>query len=194
MTVNGLSSITRTVENLKDNLEDEVNDAVDDTLDATERRAKFRIVSQDAVATTDLYRGFRQVRHPIQHPRGNGTRFRLMNTEPHAKFVEWGTGGHFMEGASWGYTPPEKPYKAPSYSNRLVRNIVEWIVVKPGFRRSGPPIRMARNIAQSIAFGSEADPLPGTPAQPFMRPAWFVESKKLKWRLVSAVHTAARTA
>lgn len=184
MTVRGGKSIQRKLTKIKNNLRDNVADAAESSLDATERRAKRKVVENDAVASTDLYRGFRQTHTYVVKTRGPAERYTLTNSEPHAKLVEWGTGGHFGTGGSWGFSPPPNRYESPSFSIQLIIAIKDWIMEKPGFRKARPPRWAAVPIARSIARGSPSDPLPGTSAQPFMRPAWFVEKPKLKTKAV----------
>lgn len=179
MGLNNLRSVQRSIEGLKNDLQDDVAEAAEDGLDRTERLAKRKIVENDAVASTSLYRGFKQTQSEVPTSKGPAKRYTLTNTEPHAKLVEWGTGGHFNTGGSYGFTPPANRYSAPSMGAALYTAILEWIIIKPVMTWN-PPFMAAHFISQSIVYGSESDPLPGTPSQPFMRPAWFVEESKVK--------------
>ena len=189
MKVTGLQSIERTLQDLRDNLDDEVNDAASNALASTERRAKRRIVSQDAVETTELYHSF--VRRSVSAG-PKTTRHTLNNVDPKGKYVEYGTGGYFGEGSSWGFPAP-RPYKSPTFSLRLINSILGWIINKPGFRTSGPPREAAPAIAKAIAQGSDTRP-PGTPPQPFMRPAWSVEKFDIHRRMRGAAKRAVQRA
>lgn len=189
----GFKSVQRKLEKLADNLDDEVNDAVSDSLSSTERRAKRKIVSNDTIETGELYRSF--VRYSVSSG-PYSTRHTLNNVDPKARLIEWGTGGYFGEGVSHGFSvPSDGPYKSPSFSLRLIRSILGWIITKPGFRaprdQAGPPREAAPAIAKAIADGSDSRP-PGTPPQPFMRPAWAVEKPTLKLNLQLAVRNAIR--
>lgn len=192
MKVTGVKSVQRSLQKLADELDDEVNDAVSDSLASTERRAKRKIISNDTVETGELYRSF--VRYSVSSG-PYSTRHTLNNVDPKARLVEWGTGGYFGEGVSHGFSvPSDGPYDSPTFSIRLIRSILGWIIKKPGFRTAGgPPREAAPAIAKAIADGSESRP-PGTPAQPFMRPSWAVEKPALSLNLMLAVHKAVRRA
>lgn len=167
MGVKGLDSLQKRLEKLKGGLDDAGTEAADDALDATERNAKRRIIEQDAVQTTDLYRGF--VQSTVKTPRA--TRKRLRNTARHGNVVEWGSGQQFGS-SGFSQMPLNGPYKAPSFSTTLVNAIREWIVEKPTFRRvNALPEDAAVGIARGIAGNVDNRPS-GTPPQPFMRPAW----------------------
>lgn len=198
MTVKGGKSLRRRLRNLKDELHDEVVDAAEDGLDSTEKRAKRKIVENDAVGSpaAEMFHSFVQSKGPIVKDRGRGTRLTLTNTSDHAPYQEWGTGGHFGEANHWGFGQPPVPFKAPDFSFELIAAISTWIAFKPGFRRAGPDQGKAIPIARSIAYGSQkgGDPLPGTPAQPFMRPAWFFGKNQVRANATLAVKQTLRRA
>lgn len=174
--VNGLRSLEKKLEGMKDDIEDEVDDAVERSLDATEREAKRNLVEQDAVASTATYRGFQQRKTTVGANGRRGFRRTLTNVAPHAKFVERGTGDK-------GF------YRAPSMSTSLVNAIRVWINQKPSFRRLGrPDDEAAFWIARSIA--GEGDGPSGTAPQPFMRPAWQRGERVLKHNVQVAVTRA----
>lgn len=188
----GGKSLQRELKALAERIDREVNDAVDDALDATEESAKARLIYQDTVHTGALYHSF--VKRTIGTT-PNTTRHTLDNIDYKAPLVEWGTGGYFAEGSSWGFRGPPMPYRAPTFSMRLIYAILGWIITKPGFRsprdQPGPPRDAAPAIAKAIADGSETRP-PGTPPQPFMRPAWAKQKAQLPLKTRSAVKRAVR--
>ena len=185
MSVKGLDSLQKRLEKLKGELEDAGTEAADDALNATERNAKRRIVEEDAVTSTDLYRGF--VQTTVEMP--NKVRKRLGNEEAHANVVEWGSGQQFGS-TQYSRLPSNGPYKAPSFSSTLVNAIREWIVEKPSFRPTAPyPEDAAIGIAQGIA-GNVEGRQSGTPPQPFMRPAWRHGKRVLKHQAKKNVREA----
>lgn len=190
MAINGLDGLQRRLESMKDDIDDAANEAVSDALDATERRAKRNIVEQDAVQTTQLYRGFLKRSFPVT---ANRTRHLLTNIAPHAKFQEYGTGDQF--GATrWSgvFPPPSRRFDAPSFSMTLITEIETWILQKPSFRLDGDVRRMAVEI--SLSLSGLSDNPSGHPPQPFMRPAWFVESQRIDKRVQRRVSQAIRRA
>lgn len=176
MTVHGLKSLEKELQSLKDDVMDAAEDAVSDTLDDTEQRAKQRLIQEDAVHTTQTYRGFLQSHLDLP----SGFRKTLTNTTPHSKFVEWGTGQQF--GTSRYTTMPPQQFDAPDMSVQLVSNIARWVETKPSFRREGPPRSLAYPISLAIAGHVDGHPS-GTPPQPFMRPAWQRSKRLLEPKL-----------
>lgn len=155
----GFGSLRSKVERMKQGLEDDPKDEAEDILEDTKRASKREVISNDAVASTELFRSF-----AVEETDGT---FRLFNFAPHAALVEFGTGAFFQPNP---YTKGR--FDAPDFSPHLVREIQAWIMMKPSFVLSGSIGAAARNIALAIAEGTENRP-PGTPAQPFMRPAMF---------------------
>lgn len=183
MGVKGLKSVQKKLERVKEELPRKVNDAVDDGLADTERRAKRRIVRQDAVHTTTLYRSFRTKTVPIGHV---GTRHTLTNTATHSGYVEWGTGDYF--GTTQFLAQPTQRFDAPQMSTRLVNQLKYWVSSKPSLQPDGPREGFAVYLAKRIS-GLTKKPS-GTPPQPFMRPAW----QRGQRTVITGVRRAAKTA
>jgi len=130
-----------------------------------------KIINNDAVASTELFRSF-VVRGPTAQDFGRWS-VRLTNYAPHAPYVEFGTGG--FEGPSYP-SHLTRNFAAPPMSPHLVQEIRAWIYMKPTFvvRENMTVGSTAQAIATAIAFGSDTRPA-GTPAQPFFFNAWFEE-------------------
>lgn len=133
-----------------------------------------KIIDQDAVASTELFRSFTVNKSPGDF----GDQFvRLSNFAPHAEYVEFGTGGFHRP------NPYTHPFAAPPMSPHLVAEIRKWVVMKPTFvfRENMTVESTAQAIATVIAFGDmEAGRPPGTPAQPFFFNTWFEEEMNFR--------------
>lgn len=182
---------------MKKDLQEEPNKAAADGLEDTEQSAKRRLVQNDAIASTSVYRGFRRTRRSDVIVDGKpATRHKLTNTSPHAEYLEFGTGGYFGTKPTFDLGLPSQRFEAPSFSVQLVAAIRRWMVLKPGFVIEGDGYDTAASIAYTIAFGAPRDPsdvdhpLPGTPPQPFMGPAWYINKLPTKGAIRKAVYEA----
>lgn len=135
-----------------------------------------KIINNDAVASTELFRSFR-VTGPTRQDFGRLS-VRLTNYAPHAPYVEFGTGG--FEGPSYP-SHLTRNFAAPPLSPHLIAEIRAWIYIKPTFviRENMTVESTAQAIAIAIAFGGDTRPA-GTPAQPFFFNAWFEEELKFR--------------
>lgn len=184
MTLRGFKSLRRKVERTKRNLETRPDAEAQDILRDVRRAAKRQIYRHDAVASTELFRSFALT----AEPHGNGTTHRLANTAPHALYVEFGTG------QQWQPNPYTDRFSAPPMSPHLVREIKTWIIQKPTFTPYNGVDAAAVGIALAIS-GNLPDHPSGTPAQPYMRPAWFREGeKRATRRMKKAVKRSVRRA
>lgn len=169
---------------MKRRLDTEPDEEAQAILRDVRKAAKRRIYRQDAVASTELFRSFALT----ATPHGGGTLHRLENTAPHAVFVEFGTGDQ------WQPNPYTDRYSAPPMSPHLVREIKTWIITKPTFTPYNGVDAAAVAISLAIS-GNLPDQPSGTPAQPYMRPAWFREgSTRAKRRMRKSVKKAVRRA
>lgn len=175
--IKGLRELERSIESFKD-----VGDRVAGVAAIRLRRQvvpkmQRRIINQDAVASTELFRSFRVTKAPGDF---GDEIVRLQNFAPHAPYVEFGTGG--FKGP--GYTEENliRNFSSPPMSPGLVAGIRRWMYVKPGFTDPRPGLEHA--IAAAIAFGGTdrfgRPRPPGTPAQPFFFNTWFEEELKFK--------------
>lgn len=158
MGLNGLRSLANQVESMKDDLDDKPQAAVRRNAARTVASAKERVVQEDAVASTELFRGIGYKRR--------GSRTIIESAAPHSGFVEFGTGQQHIT------NPWTRHYKAPDFSPQLVGVLTEWVVQKPSLRgQIHDPVSFAEKVAWNIS-GNNPDRPSGSEAQPFFRPAW----------------------
>lgn len=180
----GFKSARRKIRRMKRGLETRPDAEAHDILTDVEDAAKRKVYEHDAVASTELFRSFLVT----EEPHGDGTVHRLANVAPHAIFVEFGTGD------KWQPNPYTRHFKAPPMSPHLVGEIKGWLIMKPTLTPYGGIDAAAVAIALGISGNLPGKPS-GTPAQPFMRPAWFkVGEFRAKRRMRRAVKTAIRRA
>lgn len=141
-------------------------------------KMRSKIVSNDSVASTELFRSFRVTRARMDFGHQS---VRLQNHAPHAAYVEFGTGGMY-QGVSQTISVEPKFFPAPPMSPGLVHGIKKWMYMKPSFAGARPGLEFA--IAGAIAFGGTdrfgAPRPPGTPASPFFFNTWFEEEPGFK--------------
>lgn len=184
MPVRGLQSLQKDLRDLGRNLERYPNEAARDGLAEVERSAKGRIMQNDAVASTALWRSFVQTETVVDV---GVHRHRLANVAPHAKFVEFGTGDKFRP------NPYTTPYRAPTMSPVLVREIKKWMVVKPSFTPYNDLNEAAIRVSLVISGNVEGKPS-GTPAQPFFLPAWRFNRRNIRREIKNGAKKAVRRA
>lgn len=160
MPTRGMKSLVRRVESMKDDLDSKPERAVSNGAARTVATAKENVVAEDAVASTELFRG-------IQY-RKRGNRVVIESTAPHSGYVEFGTGQHHV------LNPWTRRYKAPDFSPQLVGALTEWAVEKDAINRAydiRDPVSFATAVGLRISGNVDGE-MSGTEAQPFMRPAW----------------------
>lgn len=152
-------------------------------LEFTHRLAKTKIVHEDAVASTELFRGGEV---NVLGPDKVELSWRSVD---HAPFVEYGTGEKGSIRAAQGLGERSTPFPAPNNPFALVPNIVEWITVKPTFTPLGDEsvFGLATGISHSIA--GEGDGQSGTPAQPFLGPAWRKSKDDVERRVKNEIES-----
>lgn len=159
MTVKGMRSLKRKLNNMQD-MEDDAASEVREHSAKAAVEAKKEVAEGNNIWTMNLWRSI----YYTEKPTPKGTRFEVLADAPYARFVEFGTGSRWGTG---GYSVPDTidHYSSPPLTGGLINDIRSWVFTKPYF--VGPRSEaMAQAIAHSIAEH-------GTHAHPFMRPAWF---------------------
>jgi len=147
MPLDGFSEFKRDIRSAKRTLE---RDAKPNARRAAQRgvqRGRERIISQDTVASTKLFRQMGS--GPI--PSNAAAAYQLYNRASYAAFVDKGTGEY-------------GPYKAGSPSRQTIR---QWMRVKPTFRVPANPY-VANAVAEFIRQEIKER---GTKPQPFWQQA-----------------------
>lgn len=135
---------------------------------------KRRVVQNDAVATTELYRGIGSI------PTLNGVK--IVSNAGHSGFVEFGTGPKHV------LNPYTRRYSKPNFSDALVGALIEWASVKPSLITDNP-VAVGHRAAMAIS-GRADDHVGGTDPQPFFVPAWKEGKPVLVNRVEDAVEDA----
>lgn len=158
MGTSGFDALKAKVSEMADDLDEDVADAASDGLETVKTDAQHELSQNDTNATYQLD-GSLTVEQ-------SGSEASLVVDAPHGALTEFGTGPQFGDG---GYAIPQSVngYSAPSgVSSDLVNDIDEWIDAKGITPREVSREQLPWAIAQSIVEN-------GTPAQPYLRPAWY---------------------
>lgn len=178
MALKGLNSLKTKLRRMDKDLRTKPRAAVWKQLALAQHDAKMHIIRQDAVASTELFRSIRRTRSDSS----DGARLKLVSDSDHAAYVEFGT-GQLGEGK----------FRAPDFSQSLVRDIREWMIDKPTFTLA-PTWTRAFLIARSISnefYEGRSRPT-GTDSQPFMRPTWEAHGPVIKSEVRRAVRKSVR--
>lgn len=132
---------------------------------------KEEIVSNNAVATTELFHSFSTFLKDNLRGGRHSFSVSIQNRADHSEYVEFGTGA-FHNGRA-----DVPSFTSPSFSGHLVGQIQLWLLEKPALR-SPVTAGSAFAIAHAIANGSGSHP-PGTPAQPFFVNTWRNEGRHI---------------
>ena len=147
MPLDGFTEFKRDIRSAKRQLKRDANTNVRRAANRGVQRGRERIVAQDAVASTEL---FRQMGAGPQ-PSDEVAAYQLYNRAAYADYVDKGTGEY-------------GPYAAGNPSRQTIR---QWMRLKPTFRVPANP-RVANAVAEFIRQKIKAR---GTKAQPFWQDA-----------------------
>lgn len=180
----GIQNMQQKIKRLGRRLEKEPRRSVERGAAAMVADMKAEIVENDAVASTELFRGIVINRGDVLH--GDGSSIRVVSTASHSGFVEFGTGAFHRP------NPYTQRYEAPSFSGRLVSALIEWATIKPSVQTENPG---ALGWAVARVISGEADDTdrpPGTKAQPFFFITWKKHKSRIVARAASGMRRAAR--
>lgn len=159
------------VDDLVDDLEDNIADGVARGTETVQDAAQLNLDNQDAVASGATKRGIRHLEGP---PAAALTTFDtddrfhtsgVLSSAPWSGYLERGTGVH-------GPYPAPSPLPPPSDIQEWIddKDITSYTGLRSTPRLGESASELAWAIAQSI--GERFGTIPGTPAQPYMLPAW----------------------
>lgn len=176
---NQFANLAKRVRDLDQDLRDDLGDEANESAKRSKRAAKENLEKKDAIATRELHAGL-HVKTPDLFLSGQRFTAKVQSRAAHGKLVERGTG-------VFSHTDSPFGYDAPSYVNdKFAENIQQWIEAKgvtgrvysPVREDDGSPSELAWAIARTIVDQG------GTPAQPFMGPA-FRQTKSTNTALIS---------
>lgn len=164
MGLQGSRSLRRRVASMQRDLDRKPDRTISREASRTVNDMKRRVVEQDAVASTELYRGIGY--------RSIGDTYVIHSSAGHSGFVEFGTGVYSSR------------YDAPDFSPQLVAALVDWSVIKPSLLVDDP-VSFGYAVARHVAGVAEGS-VPGTEPQPFFFETW----DRRKHSMIAAVRDA----
>lgn len=181
MGLNGNRSLRKKLNRMETKLDRGTSTAVRRGSAAIVSSMKRRVVFNDAVASTELFRG-------IQHRVGAGgpgvSRRIIESTAPYSGFVEFGTGPKHR------INPYTNQYRKPRFSGSLVAALTEWAAMKPSLQTDNPG---AVGYAVALSISGEAEgSIGGTEPQSFFFPAWDAGKPGLMSKVEGRVEKAVR--
>lgn len=151
MPTDGFRRTARKLRKMGDEMEEAGGRAAGNASASIVAQMKETVVAQDAVASTELFRG-------IGYHRVMG-HIRIYSDAPHSGYVEFGTGPRHV------FNPYTRKYGTPSFSSRLVGALARWAALKPSVAWIDP-------MGAAMKISGNTEEPGGTDPKPFFVPTW----------------------